>query len=351
MRNSLVVEEENKEKERIKEEQEETEQVEKEQAERKSVVHIEKLFSSEMYLKDGKYAVPVLSGLNLSIFSGETWGVNGDSPFEILLLLKILSNIQHYHSGRCVLVGKGMMAHKRVILPHVFYISSPDMVYGNMNVLEYLMFVTAKSQEDTVARQKRIFEYLIGIGLGNISLTPVSTLRKEQKAVIILLAAAFSDSRLVVFNFPRYEFGETLSRAIFKNRRLYPFRKQNSGHRDAGRDLIDRACTHTAYLMDGQVAYAGSVEEFARTYDKTILTVCDENVGQIAERLRLALPEYRYEVNEDALTISHRDTEKEHAALLYAKILEEGFFPREIQLHTKRTKNAMQGLKEQSYDL
>jgi len=351
MRNSLVVEEENKEKEQIKEEQAETEQVEKEQAERKSVVHIEKLFSSEMYLKDGKYAVPVLSGLNLSIFSGETWGVNGDSPFEILLLLKILSNIQHYHSGRCVLVGKGMMAHKRVILPHVFYISSPDMVYGNMNVLEYLMFVTAKSQEDTVARQKRIFEYLIGIGLGNISLTPVSTLRKEQKAVIILLAAAFSDSRLVVFNFPRYEFGETLSRAISKIAAY--IRSENRtlviGTKDG--DLIDRACTHTAYLMDGQVAYAGSVEEFAMTYDKTILTVCDENVGQIAERLRLALPEYRYEVNEDALTISHRDTEKEHAALLYAKILEEGFFPREIQLHTKRTKNAMQGLKEQGYDL
>ncbi len=125
-----------------------------------------------------------------------------DAPFEIKLLLEIMANIKPYHGGRCVLVERGMMRSKRIILEHVFYIGDSTMLYDNMNVLEFLMFATAKQKIKPACRQEQLFEFLIGIGLGHISLTPIKMLPGEEKAIIILLVAVYSESVMIVFNFP-----------------------------------------------------------------------------------------------------------------------------------------------------
>ena len=53
-----------------------------------------------------------------------------------------MANIRPYDRGKCVLIERGMMRSKRVILRHVFYIGSSEMLYNNMNVLEFLMIST-----------------------------------------------------------------------------------------------------------------------------------------------------------------------------------------------------------------
>lgn len=309
-----------------------------------TVVCLEKLSSSEMYLKGGESPVPVLNEIGLSIRKGEIWGIHGGSLFEIRLLLEIIANIKPYGSGRCRLVGLGMMRRKRIILPHVFYIGNPSMIYNNMNVLEFLMFATAKRPGDTVERQESIFEYLIGIGLGNISLTPANTLSKEQKAVVILLVGVLSESHLVVFNFPDYRFDDVLCGAISKmaglireNGRALIIGTQNG-------DLVEMACTHIGFLRGGHIFYSGPVREFCETYDKILLTIWDKDVKLWADRLKAAFPQYRYIISDDSMTIRSCSSAENDPKRIYGKIVESGFYPQKLAINPKKVENACKEL-------
>ncbi len=305
-----------------------------------TVVRMEKLSSREMFLKEEKRMVPVLSEIGFSIRKGEIWGIHGSSLFEIRLFLDIMANIKPYGSGRCTLVGFGMMRRKRIILPHVFYIGNPGMIYNNMNVLEFLMFATAKRTGDTVERQEWIFEYLIRIGLGNISLTPANTLSKEQKAVVILLVGAFSDSPLVVFNFPGYQFDEVLCGAISEIAGLI---------RESGRtlvigtqngDLVEKACTHIAFLKKGRMIYNGTIREFCECYDKILLTIWDKDMESWADRLKTAFPQYLYVISGDSMTIRSRNKGENDPKEIYGKMVKSGFYPQKVDINPKRVKNA-----------
>lgn len=318
------------------------------QKEVEKIVWMEKLTSEEMFLRSGEEEAalrPVLFEIDLLIQKGEIWGISGPSLFEIRLLLEITANIRPYRSGKCVLVEQGMMRRKRKILPHVFYIGSPGMIYKNMNVLEYLMFATAKRMKDTVARQEWIFEYLIASGLKNISLTPAATLTKEQKAVVVLLAGALSDSQLIVFNFPEYRFDETLTGAIAQIAGLIKKSGKNLLLGTQAGDLIEAACTHIAFLKEGRVRFSGGVKEFCEEYDKVLLTVWDENIALLADRLQAVLPQYRFEIREDSLIVS-RGFAKGDVKLVLEKIVEGGFTPRRIIVNPKRVQNACEGILE-----
>ncbi|MEL7657100.1 MAG: hypothetical protein AAGU75_14480, partial [Bacillota bacterium] len=154
------------------------------------VVLMENLSSAEYLLREGESPQRVLKDINLQINKAEIWGIIGTSGFEIKLLLEIMANIRPYESGRCVLIERGMMRLKRVILKHIFYIGNSDMLYNTMNVLEFLMLATAKWKIDVVERQEQIFELIIKVGLGHLSLTSIGLLTREEKAVVTLVAAA-----------------------------------------------------------------------------------------------------------------------------------------------------------------
>ena len=139
-----------------------------------TVLFMEGLSSREYFYAEGQKPRRVLKDINLTFRRPEAWAVYGRSFYEIKLLLEIMANIKPYHDGKCVLVERGMMRNKRVILEHVFYIGAPTMLYDNMNVLEYLMFATARKGFSPVYRQAQLFELLIDTGLGHISLTAVS---------------------------------------------------------------------------------------------------------------------------------------------------------------------------------
>lgn len=315
----------------------------REQAEQ--IVFMDQLTSSEMYLHDDQSLSPVLNEISLSIRQGETWGVNGSSLLQIKLLLEIMANIKPYHSGRCVLIEKGMMRRKRVVLPHVFYIGSPAMVYNNMNLLEYLMFATAKQKWETVERQEWIFEYVISIGLGNISLTPLRLLSREQKAVVILLAAALSDSQLIVFNLPDYRFDQVLCGAVAKIARLIAEKGKTLviGTQECG--LIEKCCTHIAFLIGGRLAFQGPLRRFKETYDQIVLTVWDKDAAKIAARLKKKLPRFQYSVKDGMLTVSSGEAKRNTPKRLYDEIIKAGFSPEKVAINLKTVANACEGIK------
>jgi ABC-2 type transport system ATP-binding protein len=315
-----------------------------------TVLLMEQLSSKEHYFIIGQEPKRVFSNINLQVRRGESWGICGKSFFEIKLLLEIIANIKSYYDGKCVLVERGMPRNKRIILDHVFYAGNMTMVYNNMNVLEFLMFATAKKKIKLIHRQEKLFEFLIDIGLGYISLTPIKMLTKEEKAVIILIAAAYSESKLVIFNFPSCRFNEILINAIKKISKLIT--EDGNSFILATKDslLIENTCSHTAYIANGEVLYKGTVRDLRLNYDKIVLTVKDDNVAYIKDMLTPRLPGYEFSINKGSLLISTHTENNPNPYQIYEKIVKLGFAPQCIKINPKTVQNAYKEL-ERQYDL
>ena len=311
---------------------------------------MEGLSSIEHYHTRGERPRRVLENINLVIKRPESWGIYGRSLLEIKLLLEVMANIKPYHAGRCILVERGMMRNKRVILEHVFYICGPTMLYDNMNVLEFLMFATAKRGSGAVYRQEQIFELLLSIGLGPISLTPIARLTREEKVVVTLLVTAYSESVMIVFNVPEYRFNRMLSTAIAHIAALIKERGKTliMGSKDCR--LIEKSCSHTAYVAEGRMIYQGTVEELRLTYDKILLIIEDPEAPQIMERLAPRLPELHFTLKGRRLLISEPGEDNTDPHLIYENIIRSGFAPRSMKVNPKTVQNAYEEIDRQ-YDL
>ena len=310
----------------------------------KRVVLMEAISSGEHFLFGGEIPRRVLDNITLLIRRAEVWGINGTSLFEIKLLLEIMANIRPYDKGKCVLIERGMMRRKRVILKHVFYIGSPDMLYINMNVLEFLMFATAKSKINKVVLQEQIFELIIATGLGHLSLTPNHMLTREEKAVITLIAAAYSDSLMIVFNLPEYEWDEVLIDAVAKITSFIRERGKTLILATQNCLLIEKACSHTAIMQDGQLIYSGTVENFRLNYDKVEVIIRDKAVDVMMEKLAILLPDYKLDTKDDSLMISSKGSEASDPSAIYKIIIESGFTPDSIEINPKTVQNAYEEL-------
>ena len=330
---------------------EDTQVITTQQDDDRNVVFMKKLNSSEFFLKEGEPPRPVLYDINLLFKKGQIWGITGNNLYEMKLLAEIMANIKYYHGGKVVLVNRGMMRRKRLILPHVFYIGSSDMIYKNMNVLEYLMFATANLPGDKIDHQEKLLEYLISIGLKRICLSPIYALTREQQAVILLLVAAYSDSQLIVLNVPDYEFDVVLIQAIKHISELIKERDKTLVITTNIIDLIDNVCSHILYLLNGTVLYQGEVWEFCQKYDRVVLVVQDRKATELAGQLKKLFPEYEYEQHGKILSIRSPEIEQDNNIdEVYKKIIELGYTPERIEINSKKMKNACEEI-EKNNDL
>ncbi len=300
---------------------------------------MENLSAAEYLMTDGNAPRRALSGIWLRIRKGQAWGIYAPAHYEAGLLLQIMANVRPYEDGRCVLAERGMMRKKRVILPHVFYIGSTDMLYESMNVLEYLMFATAKQKTKPAARQERLLEWLIECGLGDLSLTEVRWLDAQEKAVVILMAAACSQSGIVIFNLPQMEFGENLRRAFARISSL--MRTEGKALILSGdADLIQGACTHTAFLANGRIIFQGTVDYLREHFD--VYTVKIEADAASETRLRAAFKDCRITRKDDGLYMSGRQGQTPQQ--IFREILDAGVLPAGMEVHTKTVRNALEEL-------
>ncbi len=313
-----------------------------------TVVSMQGITSNEYYLRNGSDPASILRGIDLTVHKGQVYGVDGVSPFEIRLLLEIIANIRPYESGRCVLLERGMMRKKRIILPHVFYIGNPNMAYQSMSVLEFLMFSLMKIPGNKIELQEKMLEFLIDIGLKSIALTPLYTLPREHKAVVLLLISLFSKSELVVFNFPEYRFEDVLKGAIAEITALFPDQKKTLVLASQDPDLIEAACSHMAFVKDGSILFSGSVREFRYTYDNIMLTIRDANAEGLSLQLHALLPQYRYGVCANELIVRSDGTSDEEPRAIYQKIAGLDFVPRDVSINPKTVKNAREELLKQN---
>jgi len=116
--------------------------------------------------------------------------------------------------------------------------------------------------------------------------------------------------------------------------------------------LIEKACSHTAFIADGKLIYRGTVEDLRFAYDKVVIILRDKDIYYLMDRLALLLPEYRLSIKDEdgSLLISSRGSKADSPGYLYRKIVEAGIVPEHMEINPKTVCNGYEELILQ-YDL
>ncbi len=314
------------------------------------VLNIEKLYSLEYYENIKNPSSPneqVLKNINFTAASGECWSLMGGSVFEIKLLLEIMANSKAFERGRILVNGLDNTNRKRIILPDIFYIGSTNMAFGNMNVLEYLMFITSSSRRSAVLRQEYLLDFLLRVGLGYICLTPILKLTVEEKSLLLLAAAIQNPSRLIIINLPRLQYTKqeivvlkNLGMEIRQQKKTLILSTQYNA-------LAQAVSTHLCYIDKGSIIYSGTMAGFISKYDKVIYILSMEaNPAAIYDTLKLVLPEFEYIINGDKVYIIDDKGSKNVYSKLLNALSTYGIKADSIRKNKKNIEFALQGLLE-----
>lgn len=321
-------------------------------AENEITIELDQVVSSENYVrvnpltKEEEY-FPVLQDITMSLYEGQVLGISAKNPYETQTFCRIVGNIIPYYSGNCILGRRGMTQKKRVVLDHVFYIDVHSMVYDNMTVLEYLMFATEKSSHiNTVTRQEQIFESLIKIGLGHISLSLIKDLTPDEKILIELLTATYSKSKIIILELTRYEF--TLNNIHVLKKLCDSNRKKNKtiviGTKDA--KLIGICCDYAAFILDGKLRYFGTVEELYKQADHVLYVLSHSSLKELYNQLLSTMPEYNYKINEseNMIYVMKKFGGERNDALFFDKLSNNNIFPDNVKINRGRVQNSFEEL-------
>lgn len=312
-----------------------------------SALVMENIYSCEYYssLKPSdKSNKQVLENINYTVNTGELWSIFGSSVFEIKLLLEIMANAKAYEKGRLLISGFDITRKKRTILPYVFYIGSTNMAFGNMNVLEYLMFITNNRRKSAINRQEYFLSYLIDAGLGYICLTQISLLTPHEKSIVILIAAIISDSNLLIMNLPRLQYNEDQIASINKLVSKLSYSGKTMIFNTECYELAQSISTHVSYINKGVIVYKNSLNNFISEYDKIIYTLGAENIDYMVQILKSTLPQYEYRVVYNKIQVLDDKCDKQASTKLFDIFSRYNLKPNFIEKNNKNTKNAIQGL-------
>lgn len=312
----------------------------------KITVMLADICSAEHYCKSGQYE-RILKNITFNVLTGESVGIAAKDKNEAKLLLEIIANVRPYYSGKCVLDEKGMMQKKRLILPHLFYIDTPNMLYDNMIVLEFLMFASTHSLESPVEKQRKYLEMLVEFGLENIALSQISLLSDTDKLLIELLVAAHSDSTLVIFNVLEYEFSNNQVQTIRKICSLI----NAKGSIIIGTNepkIIGVCCDKVAYILDGTIKFFGTVDDLCSEWDKVLYLISDMHPEEVADKLRVACGNYTYVTNgKSVLVYNYSGSNLAHSEFL-GILFDNGILPDNIKLNKGRVENSFEELNKQN---
>jgi len=312
----------------------------------KKTVMLTDICSSEHYCKSGQYE-RILKNITFNVLTGESVGIAAKEMNEAKLLLEIIANVKPYYSGKCVLDEKGMMQKKRLILPHLFYIDTPNMLYDNMIVLEFLMFASTHSLESPVEKQRKYLEMLVEFGLENIAFSRISMLSDTDKLIIELLVAAHSDSTLVIFNVLEYEFSNNQVQTIKKICSLI----NAKGSIIIGTNepkIIGVCCDKVAYILDGTIKFYGTVDDLCSEWDKVLYLISDMHPEEVADKLRAACGNYTYVTNgKSVLVYNYSGSNLAHSEFL-GILFDNGILPDNIKLNKGRVENSFEELNKQN---
>jgi ABC-2 type transport system ATP-binding protein len=232
------------------------------------------------------------------------------------------------------------MRRKRRILSHVFYISGGTTVPGNLNTLEYLMYVTARTRVPDRQRQASILEVLLASDLYPLTLVPMKYLSTAERAVICLLSAAMSGALLAVFSVEALAFPPRLAQGV---RHIAGMIEKRGGALLIGTndcDFVQTACTHAAFLVNGQIRQSGAIETLLTTLDRRAFILTSNTPQQLAEAIRSSTRDLEAYVFDQEVHIYTRSGEAiTQAAMMYI-LLNVGITVESVQTSRRTLRNA-----------
>lgn len=295
--------------------------------------------------KDEEEPKQVLRDINLDVHQGEIYGIIGESAFELRLLLEIIANARPYQDGKCVLNQRGMMRQKRVILPHVYYIGSTNMLFDNMTTLEYLMFITAKEKGDVVERQKAILQNLLDHHMGFIALSPIHDLSSDERVVVTMMSALYTKSDIIILNLARLQYSEQTLIALSSICNTIREEKRTLLFSSFDYSMVEMLSTHIAALKNGHFIYKGETQDFITTWDHLSIVIEDERIQDIKNVLQETFTDI--DIHEENERIEIWD--EQHDQTLYEHIFEclqkKKVYPRKIYQHRNCVENAWKEIK------
>lgn len=305
-------------------------------------VMLSDICSAEHYA-DGAEMKRVLSDISFDVLMGEAVGISAKNIVEAGILLEIIANVRPYYSGKCVLAEKGMMQEKRVILPHLFYIDTPQMLYNNMTVIEFLSFAAVNSNIQEDQRQQTLLDMLTSFGLESIALTDIARLSDTDKIIVELIVASYSDSSLVVLNVLFYDFSDSQIRSIKKICEVIKERGSIViGTQQA--KLIGMCCEKVAFVINGSLRYFGSVSDLCKSWDKVLYLISDSNPEAVVKTLSRVFDKYTYSTLGNSILVYNYSNNSISDADFLRIVFDNGIKPDNIKINKGRVGNSFEEL-------
>ena len=309
-----------------------------------SALLMENIYSNEYYenLQNPLSNQQVLKDINFIAEKGECWSIFGSSIFELRLLLEIMANAKPFSNGRLLIGGLDTTQKNGTVLPYLFYIGSTNMAFGNMNMLEYLMFITSNSKKDAVSRQDYLLNFLVDAGLGYICLTPISMLTPQEKSLVILTAAVLSDSKLLVMNLPRLLYEQKEIDSIIKLTSKLRYLEKTLIFNTECPELAQAISTHFCYLYKGEIIYRNCLRNFLKEFDRVIYLLGADNMDYMIQTLKTALPQFEYKIADNCIQVIDNTFSFEPGAKLFSALGSFGLKPTFVYKKNKNIKNAIE---------
>lgn len=284
----------------------------------------------------------VIQNATMDVAQGECTAIIGTEPFEMQVLLEIVGNIKPYESGRCKLVGLGMMQRKRVILSHVNYVNEQKLVCDHLQGLSWLMFSSRYRIKSDRERQIYWLERLMELHLCELCFQHVRDMTPTQRMFMSLLLSLETDAVLVLADFshvtvPSEYFGcaEKLFNQFIQRGKTVLFATAQC-------ELAQCTATHAAFLVDGVIYAHDEVGAISDKYDHRLFILQTDQQQAASMAISTHYPGIRCESGVGGVSLYGLESPRMHEVL--RALDEQGASYSGIIASTKSLSEALKGL-------
>lgn len=286
------------------------------------IASLSDITSMECYASaQGSLERRVLDGISFTVAGGQRFALLGDEKFDLKLLTEIIGNIKPYESGRCSLVGLGMMREKQRILQQVFYVNDQRRMYAHMQGISYLMFASRRVHKSAVDRQLLWLDRLMEFGLERLCFTYVRNMTPAERVLIHILLALDISASLLLLDLSHIDVPSSLADAYaLLFRRLTDEAGKTILFSTTDAALADRCATHAALLIAGKVreAHTGPLAALRESLDKRLYTLETSDDAAARAAIGAAFPALRAEGEGPVSVYGEKADAPEPSALLGA---------------------------------
>jgi ABC-2 type transport system ATP-binding protein len=208
----------------------------------------------------------VLEDVNLSVNSGEIFGLVGLNGVGKTTLIKIILDLMDSDSGECLICGKSNRDPNS--RDNIFYLPEKFQPSQNLRVIEFFR-IFIEMNGTTLPKLENICEK---ISLGKSVLNEkIGNLSKGMVQKIGLAASIIENKKLVILDEPMS--GLDPKARIYLKNALLEYKKDGNSVFFSSHILsdIDEICDIIAVLHNSTIKFVGAPNEFKKNHDETSL--------------------------------------------------------------------------------